>query len=111
MIIRMFPVVFSTLLFSAHLLRFYGWWPPALLMLTCLTLFIPNRWVLRGWQVMLLLFGLIWIKITITIILMRLEAGKPLMRLLLIMGAMVTINFLSLLATRNKTVRKFYHDL
>lgn len=111
MFVRMFPVVFSTLLFSAHLLRFYGWWPPALLMLACLSLFFPKRWILKSWQLLLLLFGIIWIKITVSLVWLRLEAGKPFTRLLIIMAALVIINFLSLLATRNKKVRQFYHDI
>ena len=111
MFFRMFPVVFSTLLFSAHLLRFYGWWPPIILMLACFSLLLPWRCILKTWQLLLLIFGVIWIKITVDLVSLRLESGKPYLHLLLIMAAIVVINILSLLSTRNRKVRQFYHDL
>jgi len=111
MFIRLFPVIFSTLLFAAHLLRFYGYIYPVLLLLACFTLIIKKKWVIQVWRGFLLLAGIIWIKITVSLIILRIDQQKPWLRLLFIMSALILFNFLSLLSTRNNKVRTYYGEL
>ena len=111
MLIRLFPIIFSTLLFSAHLLRFYGYVYPALLLASLLTLFIKKKWVIQLWRAFLLIAGIVWIKITVSLVLLRIDQHKPWLRLLLILSALILFNFLSLLSTRSKKLRLFYGEI
>ncbi|HHJ51830.1 MAG TPA: hypothetical protein ENJ89_01435 [Caldithrix abyssi] len=108
-LLRVFPIIFSTLLFSAHLLRFYGYWPPVLMMLLCFSLLSDKRRVLQMWQILLAIFTLFWIKITVSLVLLRLEKGMPWQRLALIMSAVVVVNLMSLLWTNRKTVKEMFN--
>ncbi len=111
MFLRLFPLIFSTLLFAAHLLRFYGYFYPALLLALLLTLLIRKKQVIRVWRWFLLIAGVVWIKITVSLVLLRIDQQKPWLRLLIIMSAVVLFNFLSILPTRTKKVREFYGDV
>ncbi len=108
MFYRLFPIIFSTILFSAHLLRFYGYVYPVALLALLLTLLVKKKWVIRLWQFLLLIAGIIWIKITISLILLRIDQHKPWLRLLIIMGAVILFNFFALLSTRSKKILAYY---
>ncbi len=109
-LVKVFPIIFSTLLFTAHLLRLYGYVPPILLMMLCFSLVLEKRWILRFWQALLTIFSLLWIIITINLVLDRIEKNMPWERLLLIMGALILINLLSLLWTNSASLKKIYNQ-
>jgi hypothetical protein len=111
MLVRLFTIIFSILLFSAHLLRFYGYVYPVILLAFLLTLLIKKSWVIKMWRMILLIIGIVWIKITAALILLRFEQHKPWLRLLVIMSALILFNFSSIYSTMNKKVRSYYGDI
>ncbi len=108
MFVRLLPVLFSALLFSAHISR-AGYNIPAVIFLLLIgTLFIKKTYILRAWQIVLGLASLIWIQATVSYIQARMSMGMPWMRLLFIMAAIVLFTAFSAWWMENKKIKAFY---
>jgi len=106
--VRMLPVIFAGIIFSAHVLRFYGVILALLSFLFIFTLLAGKRWVLRVWQVYLSGATLVWISATIGFIRYRMAVGMPWGRLALIMGVVIALTVFSIFWLENKKVKEYY---
>ncbi len=107
--VRLFPVIFSMMLFAAHFLRFSGLPTATVSLLLLLTLFIRRPWVLRFWQVVMLFATLMWIDTTFNLVHQRVEMGTPWGRLAIIMGVVIAFTVFSGIWLENKKIKSFYH--
>ena len=108
MLLQLWPVILAGLIFSAHLLRFYGPFPALLSLLFMVLLTIRNAWIRRVWQVYLFFATLVWIRVTVGFVRYRLAAGEPWLRLLIIMGLIVILTIVAIVWFEKKKVKEFY---
>ncbi len=108
-VIRLLPVIFSGLIFAAHVLRFYGAVPALLAVLFIFLLAVPKQWILRLWQVYLFAAALVWIKATVDFIRYRMAMGFPWSRLAMIMGLVIALTVFSIFWLENKNVRQYFN--
>ncbi len=108
MFVRLLPVLFSALLFSAHISR-AGYNVAAIILLLLIgTLFIRKTYILRAWQVVMGLASLIWIQAAVGYIQNRMSMGTPWVRLAFIMAAIVLFTAFSAWWLENKKIKEFY---
>lgn len=108
MFVRLLPVLFSALLFSAHISR-AGYNIPAVIFLLLIgTLFIKKTYILRAWQIVLGLATLIWIQTGVAYVQTRMNMDMPWIRLAFIMAAIVLFTAFSAWWMENKKIKKFY---
>ena len=108
MFVRLLPVLFSALLFSAHISRIGYNLPAVIFLLLIATLFIRKTYILRAWQIILGLASLIWIQAGIGYVQMRMSSGMPWIRLGSIMAAIVLFTVFSAWWLENKKIKEFY---
>ena len=109
MFVRLLPLLFSTLLISAHFMRAHGNLIGSLFLLLLFTLFIRKSWILRLWQVLLSLAAITWIFTTISLINLRIDLGQPWLRLALILGAIIVFTIWSAYLLENKKIKNYYN--
>ena len=107
-ILRLFPVIFSFLILSAHFSR--GNLPilSILCLLIPLLLFIKRAWVVKLIQIFLVLGSLEWIRTIINYVLERQAIGEPYIRLVIILGVVALFTGLSALVFRNQSLKERY---
>ena len=110
MFIRLLPVLFSTLLISAHFMRAYGNLIGFLFLLLLFTLFIRKSWIIRLWQILLSFAVITWVFATINLVNFRIEIGQPWLRLVLILGAIIIFTIWSAFWMENKRIKKYYSN-
>lgn len=102
--VRLLPVILSTLLAAAHLLRASGL-PMALgLVLLLGTLAIRRELVRRLWQVGLVGFALMWVSTAVDLIGVRRAAGEPWERLAAILFGVAAFTLLSALSLSGRRI-------
>ena len=111
MFIRLLPVLFSTLLISAHFMRAYGNLIGFLFLLLLFTLFIRKSWIIRLWQILLSFAAITWIFTTINLINLRIEIGQPWLRLAIILGAIIVFTVWSAFWMENKKTKNYYNKI
>jgi hypothetical protein len=89
-------------------MRFNGLYPALVVLALSATLFIRKGWIPSMWQILTGLAIIEWLRTTIMFVQMRLDAGTPYMRLLVIMGVVILFNVYVLISLRNKKLRAFY---
>lgn len=109
MFVRLLPVLFSTLLISAHFMRAYGNLIGSLFLLLLFSLFIRKSWIIRLWQVLLSFAAIAWIFTTMNLVNLRIEIGQPWLRLAIILGAIIVFTVWSALWLKNKKINDFYN--
>lgn len=102
-----FPV-FSSVLLAAHFSRvdLKGVALPCLLL--PLILLIKKYWVLRAFQLYLMLGTGIWVQRTLALRAMRIEAGEPWLNLVLILGGVALFTLISALIMEKKRFKARY---
>jgi hypothetical protein len=102
------PVVLSLLLLGAHFLRGPNLALLAAVILLLVLLFVRRRWVARLVQVALLLGALEWLRTLVRLTSDRLQAGEPVVRLVLILGTVACLTAFSTLAFETRRLRHRY---
>lgn len=106
--IKLLPIIFSSLLLSAHFMR------AELLPLVLLSLFLPflllvkRPWAARFIQIVLIAGSFEWVRTVIVLVAMRRDAGEPWLRMVLILGSVATFTLLSAVTIEGKTLRERY---
>jgi len=108
MFVRLLPIIISTFLFAAHVMRFNGLLPALLVLVSLATLMIRKPWVPRLWQALLLIAIIVWVDATIDYVKLRLALNASWARLLIIMSAIILFNVLSLVWLENKIIKHHY---
>ena len=107
--IRLLPLILSTLLAAAHVMRFYGLAAAILVLLLLGTLFIRNIWTLKFWQLLQGGFAVMWISITINFIQIRIALNTSWLRLGIIMSVVTLFTIFSGLWLENKKIKLAYN--
>lgn len=95
-ILRLLPVVVSTLVLAAHLFR--GGWPLALTVAVALLPFAlvgARRPAVRAVQLVLVVGAAEWLRTVVTLVAARREAGLPHLRLAAILGTVAAVTALA----------------
>jgi hypothetical protein len=108
--IRLLPVILSTLLYAAHVLRFNGLPVAVMVLILLLTLFIRKPWIIRLWQILLAFAALKWVIITVELVQMRINFEIPYLRLAIILIIVAVLNLFTVFWLQNKKIKKFYGD-
>ena len=108
MLLRFMPIILSTLLFAAHIMRFYGLIPALAVLLLLFTLFFRRIWIMRFWQISLSLATMVWISAAIDFVRFRLVTDMPWSRLLIIMLAVILLNVFSILWLQHKKFHLYF---
>ena len=110
MFVRLLPVLFSTLLISAHFMRAYGNLIGSLFLLLLFTLFIRKTWIIRLWQVLLSLAAITWVFTTINLVNLRIEMQEPWIRLMLILGVIILLTIFSIFWMENSKIKNHFYQ-
>ena len=106
--LRLLPIILSTLLLAAHILRFYGLTPAIVTFMLLLTLFLRKTWTIRLWQALLTIAIFVWIHTAFVLVRLRLELELDWRRLFLIMAGVMAFNIFSIFWLNNKNIKAFY---
>lgn len=109
LIVRLLPTIFSTLIVTAHIMRFYGLEAAILVLLLLATLFIRNLWTLKFWQILHGVFVVMWINVSIDFIQTRMAFNTPWVRLALIMAVVTLFTVFSGFWLENKKIKLAYN--
>jgi len=104
------PVVISCFLMSAHFLRIGMTLPATLLLAAPLLLFVRRPWVRWFFTILLLVCGVLWILIAWSLAGARVGQGLPSLRLLIILGTVVALNFLGSWLMNRPVIRERYRS-
>jgi len=106
--LKVLPVIISFLLLAAHFYRAGLLIPAGALIAIPLLLLVRKSWVPRLFQVMLFFGALEWLHTLIVFAGVRIEIGRPWIRMAIILGAVALFTALSGLVFRNKALRSRY---
>ena len=107
-ILRLFPVIFSFLILSAHFSRGNLFILSIIFLIIPLILFIKQAWVVRLTQIILIIGSLEWIRSMFIYINQRQTIDEPYLRLVIIIGIVALLTGLSALVFRNQSLKKLY---
>jgi hypothetical protein len=108
--LRLFPVIFSSLLLGAHYLRSGNWVLVAIALILPFTLLVKQKWVARGVQVLLVLGAAEWVHTMWSILQVRKAANEPWVRMVVILGAVALFTAASALVFETRALRRRYFD-
>jgi len=107
-LLRLLPVILSTLLLAAHFYRAGLVVLVIIVLLSPLVLIIPKPWAARIIQATLVLGGIEWIRTLIELVRMRQTMGAPWMRLALILGIVALLTAASAFVFKLRPLRDRY---
>lgn len=109
--IRLLPVIFSTVLMSAHFSRAQNDGLALVFLIMPFLLLIRKRWITYIFQVLLIAGAIIWIESMVGYIRIREAAGQPWERLAIILSVVALFTGASALVFRTKKLRmRFQHS-
>ncbi len=108
LVLHLVPVMLSLLLLAAHFVRRGDM--VVVIAILCLTGFLVIRraWAARMIQVALLLGCLEWLRTLVELASLRIELGQPMVRLLLILGAVAALTGASALIFKGAKARAWF---
>ena len=107
-IINILPIVLCSLLMAAHLGRANMFILQYISLLIPFLLFWKNKIAARAVQLFLILYGFEWIRMIFHYGRIRIESGESWIRLAIILGVVVLINFATILVFRTKSMKERY---
>ena len=109
MIKFLFLPIFSSVLLAAHFSRADLNLLVPFALLFPFILFIKQKWIIRIYQIYLFVGGLIWIERLLYLRRMRIAAGESWTVMVIILGVVALITWLSALVLQNKKVLNAYN--
>ncbi len=106
--LRLFPVIFSFLILSAHFSRAGLPLFSVIFLLIPFLLLIKQIWVVRFIQIILIVGSIEWIRTLFIYINERQAIGEPIFRLIIILGIVALFTGLSALVFRNSALKERY---
>ena len=104
------PVVLSLLVLAAHFLRSGNLVLVVLVLAFVALLAVRRRWAARLVQVALLLGALEWVRTMAQLAAWRSQAGQPVARMVVILGAVTLVTLSSALVFRSARLQRWYAD-
>jgi len=108
-VLRLFPIIFSFLILSAHFSRAGLTLFSLIFLLIPFLLFIKQAWVVRLIQIFLIIGSIEWIRTLFIYVNERQTNGEPYIRLIVIIGIIVLFTGLSALSFRNQVLKERYN--
>jgi len=108
--LKLLPVIVSFLLMAAHFYRAGQLILAGLCIAIPALLFLRESWVVRFFQMALLLAAAEWLRTLTVFAEFRIESGQPWTRLALILGTVALLTALSALVFRAKSLRQRYRQ-
>jgi hypothetical protein len=108
-VLRLFPVIFSFLILSAHFSRAGLTLFSLIFLLIPFLLLIKQTWIVRLIQLFLLIGSIEWIRILFVYASERQSFGEPYVRLVIILGIIALFTGLSALSFKNQALKERYN--
>jgi NAD-dependent dihydropyrimidine dehydrogenase PreA subunit len=105
-----FPV-FSSLLLAAHFSRAQNDYLALLCLLFPFILLVKKKWILKIFQVYLIIGGVIWIESILHYVQLRESLGRPWLRLVIILSLVSLFTVISAFILENRRIRERYRSL
>jgi len=106
--VRLLPVILSTILIAAHVLRFHGIIEAIAVLLLLLSLLLKRKLILRLWQAFLAFGVIMWIRTTIELVSLRMAMDAPWLRLTLILAAVTSFTLFAIFWLENNKIKQRY---
>ena len=106
--LQLLPVVLSLLVLGAHFLRAGNMVLLLCVLVVLALLFVRRPWAARVVQITLLLGTSEWCRTLVTLAAMRMQAGEPVRRLVLILGAVASVSLLAAWLMQVGALRRVY---
>ena len=106
--LHLLPVALSLLVMGAHFLRAGNMVLLAAVLVLLALLGVRRPWVARVLQLALVLGALEWARALFVLARRRVQAGEPVVRMSIILGAVAIVAALSALVFRSARVRRWY---
>lgn len=106
--LQLFPVVLSLVVLGAHFLRAGNISLLAAVVVLLALLAVRRPWAARTLQVALVIGALEWCRTLFSLALERIARGEPVVRLVIILGAMAMVTVMSSLLFETATLRRLY---
>lgn len=103
--LKLIPVYLSVLLLGAHYLRDGDYAMIIFWLVSPLILFHKRKWTLRAFQLLLMIGAGIWLKTIVDIAGIRLTAGQPWLRMVIILGLVALFTICSTLLLNLNSIR------
>jgi len=108
--IWLIPVFISLLLLAAHFLRYGNILFMALSLLVIPLLAIRKKWVVLLFRILLFLGTVEWVKTIWTLTAIRMEFGKPYLRMAIILTVVALLTFFSAFVFNSKRLRNRFSE-
>jgi hypothetical protein len=109
--LRLFPAVLSMLVLGAHFFRGGNLLIVGLVIVFLALLLVRQPWVAYGFQALLVIGAIEWLRTLVEIMRRRQAMGEPWTRMAIILGAVAVITAASALVFRLKPLRERYQTL
>lgn len=107
-LLRLLPAILSLLILAAHFLRRDSLLFVGLVFLCLALLFVRQRWAVRLIQIVLTVGFFEWLFTLTGLLVDRLDAGEPWLRMTLILGGVALLTLVSALLFQAKALRRVY---
>jgi hypothetical protein len=107
-IVRLLPIFLSAILLTAHFFRARMFLPLVVSLALPFVLLVPRRWAARLVQTALMLGALEWIRTVLMLVMERQAAGRPWMRMAIILMSVAVFTAASGLVFRFGPLKKRY---
>jgi len=102
------PVVLSVVILGAHFMRYGNSIGVVGALALIALLFVRQPWVARLMQVVLILGALEWVRTLYELVQIRAAYGQPFGRMMVILGIIAAVTFLSALLFQTPVLKKIY---
>jgi hypothetical protein len=107
-LVRLLPVLLSSLLLAAHFFRFGHLFLVLLSLIFPALLWIRKRWAVRVVQGILVIGSIEWLRTLLVFVNIRIAVGEPWVRLVLILGTVAALTLASTFVFRLPALKKRY---
>lgn len=107
-LVRLLPVLLSSLLLAAHFFRFGHLFLVLLSLIFPALLWIRKRWAVRVVQGILIIGSIEWLRTLLVFANIRIAVGEPWVRLVLILGTVAALTLASTFVFRLSALKKRY---
>lgn len=105
-LVRLLPVLLSSLLLAAHFFRFGHLFLVLLSLIFPALLWIRKRWAVRVVQGILVIGSIEWLRTLLVFVNIRIAVGEPWVRLVLILGTVAALTLASTFVFRLPALKK-----
>ena len=109
-LVWLIPVFMSLLLLAAHFLRYGNILFMAISLLAIPLLAIRKKWIVLLFRILLFLGTIEWVRTIWDLVAIRMEFGKPYLRMAVILGVVAVFTFLSAFVFNSKRLRNRFYE-